>query len=149
MTDAETPHELVLVARYAASPQEVWAAWTEPERFAKWWCAPDWTVADVVMEVRPRGRFHEVQTSPDGEIVMPFDGFYRVVEAPERLVFTLTDADTPDAEARTVLTVLLRAADGGTEQEFHQTGVITDEHFEALKAGTQTFFARLADYLAR
>lgn len=70
MTDAETPHELVLVARFAASPQEVWA-------------------------------------------------------------------------------VLLRAADGGTEQEFHQTGVITDEHFEALKAGTQTFFARLADYLAR
>jgi uncharacterized protein YndB with AHSA1/START domain len=144
MTDAETPHELVLVARFAASPKEVWAAWTEPERFAEWWCAPDWTVSDIVMEVRPRGRFHEVQTSPDGEIVMPFDGFYRAVEAPERLVFTLTDA-----EARTVLTVLLRAADGGTEQEFHQTGVITDEHFEALKAGTQTFFARLADYLAR
>jgi hypothetical protein len=33
MTDAETPHELVLVARFAASPQEVWAAWTEPQTF--------------------------------------------------------------------------------------------------------------------
>ena len=149
MTEVETAHELVLVDRFAASPAEVWAAWTEPERFAQWWCAPDWTVSDLVMEVRPRGRFHEVQTSPDGQIVMPFGGFYRTVEAPERLVFTLTDADSPDAEARTVLTVLLRAAETGTEQEFRQTGVITDEHFEALKAGTQTFFARLADHLAR
>ena len=65
MTEVETAHELVLVDRFAASPEEVWAAWTKPE------------------------------------------------------------------------------------QEFRQTGVITDEHFEALKAGTQTFFARLADHLAR
>ena len=33
MTDAETPHELVLVARFAASPQGAWAAWTEPQTF--------------------------------------------------------------------------------------------------------------------
>jgi uncharacterized protein YndB with AHSA1/START domain len=74
---------------------------------------------------------------------------YREVVAPERLVFTLSDAPSPDDEARTVLTVQLRAADGGTEQEFRQTGVITDEHFEALKAGTEMFFTRLGEFLAR
>jgi len=31
MTEVETPHELVLVNRYDASPEQVWAAWTEPE----------------------------------------------------------------------------------------------------------------------
>jgi uncharacterized protein YndB with AHSA1/START domain len=33
MTEVETPHELVLVNRYDASPEQVWAAWTEPEMF--------------------------------------------------------------------------------------------------------------------
>ncbi len=30
MTDAETPHELVLINRYDARPEQVWAAWTKP-----------------------------------------------------------------------------------------------------------------------
>jgi uncharacterized protein YndB with AHSA1/START domain len=82
-------------------------------------------------------------------MVMPFAGFYREVVAPERLVFTLSDAPAPDDEARTVLTVRLRAVDSGTEQEFRQTGVVTDEHFEALRAGTEMFFTRLVEFLAR
>jgi hypothetical protein len=45
--------------------------------------------------------------------------------------------------------VRLRTADRGTEQEFRQTGVVTDEHFEALKAGTEMFFARLGEFLTR
>jgi uncharacterized protein YndB with AHSA1/START domain len=101
------------------------------------------------MEVQPRGRFQQTQSSPDGTMVMPFAGFYREVDAPGRLVFTLSDGPSPDDEARTVLTVRLRAADGGTEQEFRQTGVVTDEHFEALKAGTEMFFTRLGEFLAR
>ena len=87
MTDVETPHELVLVNRYDARPEQVWAAWTKPENFVQWWCPPDWTVSDVVMEVQPHGRFR-------------------------------------------------------------QTGVVTDEHFEALKAGTKMFFARLGEFLS-
>lgn len=149
MTDVETPHELVLVNRYDARPEQVWAAWTKPENFVQWWCPPDWTVSDVVMEVQPRGRFQQTQSSPDGTMVMPFAGFYREVVAPGRLVFTLSDAPSPDDEARTVLTVRLRAADGGTKQEFRQTGMVTDEHFEALKVGTEMFFTRLGEFLAR
>ena len=104
MTEAETPHELVLVNRYDASPEQVRAAWTEPDNFIQWWCPPGWKVSDVVMEVQPRGRFQQTHTSPDGEMVMPFAGFYREVAAPGRLVFTLSDAPSPDDEARTVLT---------------------------------------------
>ena len=73
----------------------------------------------------------------------------RGADVPGRLVFTLSDAPSPDDEARTVLTVRLRAVDGGTEQEFRQTGVVTDEHFNALKAGTEMFFTRLGEFLAR
>jgi hypothetical protein len=56
---------------------------------------------------------------------------------------------SPNDEGRTVLTVQLRPGDGGTEQEFRQTGVVTDEHFEAMKAGTEMFVTRLGEFLAR
>jgi uncharacterized protein YndB with AHSA1/START domain len=36
MTEVETQHELVLVNRYDASPEQVWEAWTEPENFVQW-----------------------------------------------------------------------------------------------------------------
>jgi uncharacterized protein YndB with AHSA1/START domain len=150
VTDAateETPHELVLTDRFTATPEAVWAAWTEPERFLRWWCAPGWSAHDAVLDVRPRGRFSVRLRAPDGSADLPFGGFYREVVPHERLVFTLSDADSPDEPARTELTVLLRAVDGGTEQEFHQTGVVSEEHFAALKAGTQQFFAQLGDLL--
>lgn len=150
MTDAspqETPHELVLTDRFAAPTAAVWAAWTQPDRFARWWRAPGWTTSDVVLDVRPGARFPARQTSPDGSVDMPFAGFYREVVPHERLVLTLSDAASADEPARTGMTVLLKQVGSGTEQEFHQTGVITEEHFPALCAGTQQFFAQLRDQL--
>jgi hypothetical protein len=35
------------------------------------------------------------------------------------------------------------------EQEFRQTGVITEEHVESLKVATEMFFTRLGEFLAR
>ncbi|MEV8378759.1 SRPBCC domain-containing protein [Kribbella sp. NPDC056861] len=146
--DAETPHELVLTNVYSVVPEAVWAAWTDPDQFAQWWVGSGFTTSGVVMELRPGGRFAARQTSDDGSIDLPFNGFVRAAVPGERLVFTLSENDSPDQPARTELTVNLRAVDGGTEQEFHQTGVVTDEHFEALKAGTITFFDQLGEHLA-
>lgn len=145
--EIETPHELVLVDEFAASPAEVWAAWTEPERFAQWWVAPDWTTSDLTLDARPRGRFRATQSADDGSVTMPFAGFYLEAEPERRLVFTLSDDDDPDVPSRTVLTVHLTATDSGTRQEFRQTGVVTDEHFEQLEAGTRMFFDQLAAHL--
>jgi hypothetical protein len=60
----------------------------------------------------------------------------------------MTDVETPH---KLVLVNRYDASPehGGTEQEFRQTGVVTDEHFEALKAGTEMFFTRLGEFLAR
>jgi uncharacterized protein YndB with AHSA1/START domain len=149
--EAETSHELVLVNRFAATPAAVWNAWTDPAEFAAWWVAPGWTTHDVVLDVRVDGRFAAAQSADDGSLDIPFGGFYRVVEPGRRLEFTLSDAETPDADARTVLTVELRDVTGddgpATEQEFRQTGVVTDEHFDALRAGTMLFFTQLGERL--
>ncbi|MEV8372628.1 SRPBCC domain-containing protein [Kribbella sp. NPDC056861] len=145
--EIETPHELILTNVYPASPAAVWAAWTDAEQFSQWWVGPGFTTSDVSMELTKDGRFTARQTSDDGSIDMPFKGFVRDVVPGERLVFTLSDSDDVNEPDRTVLTVILRAVEGGTEQEFHQTGVVTDEHFEALKAGTVLFFDQLGEHL--
>lgn len=147
-TDIETPHELVLVNTYPVTPAEVWTAWTQPESFAAWWVGEGWTTHDVTLETTPGGRFIATQSANDGSFDMPFSGFYREVVPNEKLVFTLTDSETADEPARTELTVILRGVEEGTEQEFHQTGVVTDEHFELLKAGTMSFFEQLGVHLA-
>lgn len=68
---------------------------------------------------------------------LTFDGFVREAVANQRLVLVLSENATADDPARTEMIVILRPADRGTEQEFHQTGVVNDEHFEALKGGTR------------
>jgi uncharacterized protein YndB with AHSA1/START domain len=145
--EIETPHELVLVNDFAATPQQVWEAWTDPEKFASWWVAPAWSTTNVVLEARPRGRFAAVQSADDGSMSMPFAGFYVEVEPTSKLSFSLSDHQDPDVPSRTLLTVLLSEHDGGTRQEFHQTGVITDEHYDGLRAGTMMFFDQLSRYL--
>lgn len=148
MTDEiETPHELVLQNRFAASPAEVYAAWTEPERFAAWYHGPGFRLQDVTLDVRPGGEWHARMISEDETIDLPFDGFYRETVPGERLVLTLNDPGTPIDGARSELTVTFHADGDGTQQRFVQTGVISDEHFEALKAGTMLFFEGLAGLL--
>lgn len=147
MAEIETPHELVLVDTFDATPAEVWAAWTAPERFAAWWVAPNWTTSDLTLDARPGGRFRATQAADDGSMSIPFAGFYLEAEPERLLVITLSDDDDPTVPGRTVMTVRLREVDGRTEQEFRQTGVVSDEHFAGLEAGTRMFFGQLATHL--
>ncbi|WP_328617843.1 SRPBCC domain-containing protein [Amycolatopsis sp. NBC_00355] len=148
METVETPHELVLTDTFPVSRDEVWAAWTDPARFATWWVGPGFRTHDLVMEVEPRGRFAAKQSSEAGDFTMPFAGFYVDVVPGERLVLGLSDEPSPDEPMRTEMTVTLTEVDGGTRQEFRQTGVVTDEHFAALEAGTRVFFSQLGAQLA-
>ena len=145
MADPKNSSELVLFNQYGSGPDRVWTAWADPDYFTQWWCAPESKVSDVVMDVRPRGCFQQTQASPDSEIVVPFAGFYLEVAAPERPVLAF-GASSPDGVAGMVLTVRLRAIDGGTEQAFHHTGAEDDRE---LRTDAELFFKRLAEFLAR
>jgi uncharacterized protein YndB with AHSA1/START domain len=63
--------------RIAASPETVWAFWTEPARLAEWW-GPD---AEVVAE--PGGIFRVVMEA--GPVMR---GTFTELDPPHRLVFT-------------------------------------------------------------
>jgi CubicO group peptidase (beta-lactamase class C family) len=79
--------QLELSRVYKASCDRVFAAWTDPEKAARWWVPQDCELVSCKMDVRPGGGWHRRMRVPDGTIIAKW-GEYREVLAPERLVFT-------------------------------------------------------------
>jgi uncharacterized protein YndB with AHSA1/START domain len=128
----------------------VYAAWTRPERFARWFGPRMFTVPaeSVVLDVRPGGTWEATMVGEEN-FEVTLNGVYREVDGPGRLVFTTGDPDDPGDAPASVVTLVLEERDGGTTMRFHQYGVNTDaEHAEQAKAGWVEFFDRLAEHLA-
>ncbi len=64
----------------------VWRCWTEPELLKPWFVPKPHSVSEVVMDVRPGGRFFTLMNVDGNEY--PNDGSYLTVQPEERLVFT-------------------------------------------------------------
>ncbi|SDK10513.1 Uncharacterized conserved protein YndB, AHSA1/START domain [Nonomuraea maritima] len=138
--------EYVITRHFAAPPEAVWASWTEPERFARWFGPASLAtpVGRITLDTRPGGVWRTTLVGEEG-FEVTLDGTYRVVEAPSRLVFTTGDPDAPGDGPASVATVELTGAGGGTAMRFHQYGVNTDdEHAAQARAGWLEFFDRLA-----
>ncbi|MEU7897838.1 SRPBCC domain-containing protein [Nonomuraea sp. NPDC049152] len=142
--------EYEIVRRLAAPPADVYAAWTQPERFARWFGPRIFTTpADrVVLDVRPGGAWRATLVGEEG-FEVTLHGVYREVAGPGRLVFTTGDPDNPGEGPASVATLTLDEHEGGTAMRFHQFGVNTDEeHAEQAKQGWLEFFDRLDEHLA-
>ncbi|MFC4114946.1 SRPBCC family protein [Nonomuraea zeae] len=135
------------ITRVFNAPRElVWASWTEPERFSRWFGPASLAtpVGRITLDARPGGIWRASLLGDEG-FEVTLDGTYREVEAPGRLVFTTGDPDRPGDAPASVVTIQLVEADGKTEMRFHQYGVNTDqEHAEQARSGWAEFFDRLA-----
>jgi uncharacterized protein YndB with AHSA1/START domain len=104
--------------RIAASPETVWAFWTEPARLAEWW-GSDAEVAAV-----PGGLF---RIGVDGGPVMR--GAFTEVEPPHRLVFTFgweqNAPGEPLAPGSTRVEVTMTPDEGGTVLVLRHFGMPT------------------------
>ncbi|WP_421789378.1 SRPBCC family protein [Hyphobacterium sp.] len=118
--------------------ETVWAMWTDPDLFKRWYGPKGITIPVVEMDVRVGGKRKigmEMQR-PDGVMAMWFTGIYKEVSAPSRLVYTeaMCTADgtlippasmgmpegTPDF---TEVRVELSEADGRTLMKMTHIGV--------------------------
>lgn len=86
-TTAADTLDLVLERVVPVSPEQLWAAWTEPEHITKWFTPAPYTTPEAEVDLRPGGIFRTVMRSPEGEI-MDNSGCFLEVEAPNRLVWT-------------------------------------------------------------
>jgi uncharacterized protein YndB with AHSA1/START domain len=75
--------------RVIRAPRDrVWRAWTDPDRFARWWLPAPLHCRVDRLEARPGGAL-VTRMSEDGEVFVPhMDGCFLLVEDRLRLVFT-------------------------------------------------------------
>ena len=107
------------------SREEVFTAWTDPERLREWWGPPGFSVDRIDADLRVGGSYRIVMRPPDGdvrELVWTFEE----ISPPERLVYrwqwVLGGVEQPE----THVTVVFRDAADGTQVELTHVG-FTDE----------------------
>jgi uncharacterized protein YndB with AHSA1/START domain len=120
---------LSVTRRFAAPPALVYAAWTEPERMARWF-GPRRTEV-VRAESDPRvGRGFRVLMRENGGEDHDVSGVFREVVPNERLVFTWAWRRTPDRESLVTVT-FARDGDGTLLTLMHERlfdEAVRDDH---------------------
>jgi uncharacterized protein YndB with AHSA1/START domain len=141
MSDAAAMREIEITRVYDAPREQVWKAWTEPERIARWWGRRGWSTppSSVTLDVRPGGAFRLNSISDTDGREMPLDAVYHEVVEPERLVFA------KGGELSTVTFADL--GDGRTEMTFRTTIEATEALRDRATAGLASAFDRLAEQL--
>ena len=141
-----------IVRSFDAAIEDVFAAWTTPERFATWFGEHGSSVPldTVSMDVRPGGLWRAVMHVIEPEpMELVFHGEFREVDPPRHLVMTIEDMSGEGAPGAVELfTVDLVELGGRTEMRFSQTGgnLPSDEYSRAMR-GELIFFDRLATHL--
>ena len=142
MSEKAQNETIVIRKIIAATQEEVFQAWTDPESMRYWMQgSEDIQESEAQLEVRPGGNFRITMKGKDKDHV--HTGQYRVVEPPSRLVFTWISKSTNEQE--TLVTVELKPR--GTECEL----TLTHEMLPGKEAasGHQDGWSRIAELLAQ
>lgn len=128
MTTTTTNDATVVVRRtIAAGAAELFDAWLDPASAAVFMNPERDKPSDVSIDARVGGEFSILMHGPTRSY--PHRGTYRVIERPQRLVFTWISDATHQGES--LVTVEFRSAQGGTEVVItHQLlpGSMADAH---------------------
>jgi uncharacterized protein YndB with AHSA1/START domain len=120
---------------FDAPREEVWRAWTEPERLAQWWGKRGWStpVSSVQLDVRPGGVFRLNSINDEDGREMPMDAVYHEVVEPELLVFGSSSVRFIDL------------GDGRTEMRF--VAAVSADVADAAAGGLNSAFDRMEELL--
>jgi uncharacterized protein YndB with AHSA1/START domain len=85
----ETTHAhgtaVTLTREIAASPERVFAVWTDPAQIMRWFGMEGVTNREAVFEARPGGAWHVASEAPDGS-AMRMEGVVKEIEPARRLL---------------------------------------------------------------
>jgi uncharacterized protein YndB with AHSA1/START domain len=154
--------ELIITRLIDAPRERVFEAFTDCDRFTRWWGPKGFTAPSCSMDVRAGGKYLSSMRSPDGHEFWS-TGRYREVDAPEKLVLTDSFSDEKgnvvpasyygmegDWPLEMLVTVTFEEQDGKTKLTLRHAGVdrITDKDRDDMKQGWDESFDKLAQSLA-
>jgi uncharacterized protein YndB with AHSA1/START domain len=78
---------LVVRRRINATPEKLFAAWTQPTLLVRWWGPQGVTCPAAEIDLRVGGSYRIANRFPDGTVVW-IAGIFEVIEPPHRLTYT-------------------------------------------------------------
>jgi uncharacterized protein YndB with AHSA1/START domain len=137
-------NEVISSREFEATREQVYQAWTNPERLARWWGPKGFTNTFHEFDLRPGGMWRFVMHGPNGTDYPNRIVFVEIVPM-ERIV--LDHLSAPEFR----VTATFEEADGRTKVTFRQLFKNTSE-FEKAKSycieGNEQNFDRLSELLA-
>jgi len=130
---AEPPVATLVVRRIIrATPERLFAAWTEPQQLVHWWGPEGVSCPVAEVDLRPGGRYRIANRFADGTLVW-IAGVFEVVEPPRRLIYTWQLESAAAASVPTLperVSVCFEARDSATEV------IVTHERIASAAART-------------
>jgi uncharacterized protein YndB with AHSA1/START domain len=125
MRERSVEHATFVVERtYDASPDRVFAAWSDPEAKARWF---DGSEGEFELDFRVGGRERRRGTLPDGR-AYTFRALYQDIVRARRMVFTYDMLLDETRISVSVATVQFRPERAGTRLVFTEQGAFLDGH---------------------
>ncbi|PWB95474.1 SRPBCC family protein [Methylosinus sporium] len=146
--EADAPHRLILLRKFAAPRALVFKCLTEPQHMMRWLCPARFQVLFAENDLRIGGKWRSGMRSPEGDDFI-HHGEYLEIDAPARLVMTHQwERNHLEPKALTTLEMELVEQNGETEMTFVQSGLATAESAASHSNGWTGAFDYLAE-LAR
>jgi uncharacterized protein YndB with AHSA1/START domain len=118
-----TKNTITLARRIKATPARLYEAWTTPEQVALWWDPAGTPLADCEIDLRVGGKLRFVNAGSGH----PFDGTFRVIEPPNRLVFdsmgTRGELTFVADGTRTLMTLVMTCGSAEHLEQFLKMGI--------------------------
>jgi uncharacterized protein YndB with AHSA1/START domain len=134
------------VSRLLNAPRdEVFRAWTDPERIKQWWGPIGMSTPAAQVDLRPGGAYRFVMEAPEGPTLV-VAGSYREVTPPSRLVYTWHwENGIPDS-LETLVTVEFDERGAQTEIRITHGGFPAEGAAPQYQVGWEEALARLATF---
>jgi uncharacterized protein YndB with AHSA1/START domain len=129
---------LRLERSFAAAPEEVFDAWTNPDVLRRWWAAhPNGRSPGCDVDLRVGGRYVLRMRDPESGELHVVGGEYREIARPHRLVYTWCwqGDGGPDPGHVSLVTVQFRSEGERTTVVLEHSGLPSDESRERHGAG--------------
>lgn len=140
-----------LTRTFAAKPERVFRAWTDPDEVRVWFGPKDVTVTAAAIDLRVGGTYIFTMKMASGAVAHNY-GVYREIVAAERLVFTWrltmhqTDGTTTNS-GESLVTATLQAHAGTTELTLTHERLMTDDARAGVTYGWTGSFDKLAEII--
>jgi len=141
----ERPGTLVVQKTIAATPERLFAAWTEPDALRQWWGPDGVTCVDPQVDLRVGGRYRIGNRLPDGSILW-IVGEFEAVEPPNRLVYTWRLEGGSESAER--VTVCFEGRGTATEVIVSHALIATETLRDQHRQGWEGCLASLARHAA-